>query len=66
MRKKNHTRKKDSGIFNILYQDFKNNQKSKEKKEIKQREDKIKKELEKIKQKDKEIKLKEKELLRLE
>ena len=49
-----------------MYEDFKNNQKIKEKKELKIREDQIKKDLDKIKVKDRDIKVKEEDLKKKE
>ena len=55
MRKIKKIKKKnvDKGILSKIYQDFKNNQKSKEKKELKYLEEQIKKDLEKFKLREK-------------
>ena len=67
MRKNSRTKKnKTTSIFNKMYEDFKNNQKIKEKKELKIREDQIKKDLDKIKVKDRDIRTKEEDLKKKE
>ena len=54
-------RAKKLGLLNKVYEDFKNKQKIKEKKELKFREEQIKKEQEKLRLKEEKLRLKEKE-----
>ena len=61
MKKRISSKKREAGILDRVYQDFKNRRKLQERKEVKLKSEQIKKDLEKIKQKDKEQKLKEKE-----
>ena len=68
MKKKHKSKKKinKSGILNRVFEDFKNRQKIKEKKELKAINEQIKKDQEKIKFKEKEQKIKEEEQRRKE
>ena len=65
MRKKKQIRRiKNDGLLSRVYEDFKNNQKNREKKEIKFREEQLEKNQEKLKLKERELKLKDKECLK--
>ena len=54
MRKKKQIKKSKDGLLSRVYEDFKNNQKNKEKKEIKFREEQLEKNQEKLKFKERE------------
>ena len=65
MRKKKQIRRiKHDGLLSRVYEDFRSNQKNKEKKEIKFREEQLEKNQEKLKLKERELKLKDKECLK--